>query len=299
MTLPKGVDSQRFEQLIQLARHEDLGEHGDLTSALLPPTTATARSTWRLAARQAGVFCGAELLGALLEKLAPEIRIEPGSVARDGATIAPGSVVARLSGRVVQMLAAERVLLNFLQRLCGVATMTERFVSAVAGTHAKIYDTRKTTPGLRDLERYAVRVGGGHNHRWGLYDAVLIKDNHLAGVPTSRLAHAVFEMLNALQRLPVVPAFVEVEADSIDQARELLKVVGINVILLDNFPLDELRAAVDARDGAGLRGKVELEASGGVNFENIRDVARTGIERISIGALTHSAVALDLGLDAE
>ena len=178
------------------------------------------------------------------------------------------------------------------------ATLTGKFVSAVAGTHAKIYDTRKTTPGLRTLEKYAVRCGGGHNHRIGLYDAVLIKDNHLAGIPVNRLAHTVFEMLNRIETLPVRPAFVEVECDGLDQLSELVKVVGIDLILLDNFEVGDLRAAVQMRNDAGLRGKVELEASGGATLDTVRAIAQAGVERIAVGAITHSTPSLDLGLDA-
>jgi len=182
--------------------------------------------------------------------------------------------------------------------MSGVATMTHRFVEAVGRTHAKIYDTRKTIPGFRMLDKFAVRCGGGHNHRTGLYDAILIKDNHIAGIPTQRLAHTVMAMLNGIERLPSEPAFVEVECDDLEQFAELLKVVGIDVILLDNFSLDHLREAVRLRDGAGLRGKVELEASGGVTLETVSDVANAGVERIAVGAITHSAPALDMGLDA-
>jgi nicotinate-nucleotide pyrophosphorylase (carboxylating) len=196
------------------------------------------------------------------------------------------------------MLAAERTLLNFLQHLSGVATLTHRFVTAVAGTHAKIYDTRKTSPGLRTLDKYAVRCGGGHSHRTGLYDAVLIKDNHLAGIPPSRLAHTVSDMLGRIEALPRRPAFVEVECDTTEQFAELLKVVGLDVILLDNFELEGLQEAVKLRDDAGFRGKLELEASGGVTLENVRAVAGTGVERIAVGAITHSAPAFDLSLEA-
>ncbi len=298
MTLPEGIDVDRFRRLAALAREEDFGAAGDITTALLPAARQTARGTWNIVARRAGRYCGTAILPALLEELAPLVRVEPDSAARDGAAVEPGTAVARLSGPLVQMLAAERVLLNFLQRLSGIATVTREVVEAVARTPAKIYDTRKTTPGLRDLEKYAVRVGGGHNHRVGLHDAVLIKDNHLAGVPTERLAHAVFEMLCGWSQPERRPRFVEVEADSVAAARELFKVVGINVILLDNFGPDALREAVSVRDGAGLRGKVELEASGGVTRDNVRRIAETGVERIAVGSLTHSAAALDLGLDA-
>lgn len=292
------MDQEQFRNLLELARREDLGEGGDLTSLLLPASSCRATGSWRLLARREGRFCGGAILPALLESLAPEVRLDRLKPRCDAEPVAAGEEIAVFSGLACQMLAAERTILNFLQRLSGVATFTSRFVAAVAGTHAKIYDTRKTTPGLRTLEKYAVRCGGGHNHRLGLYDAVLIKDNHLAGVPLNRFAHTVSDMLNRIDTLPVKPAFVEVECDSLDQFAELLKVVGVDVILLDNFLSDDLRTAVDLRNRAGLRGKVELEASGGANLGNVRAIADTGVERIAVGAITHSAPSLDLGLDA-
>lgn len=294
--LPDGVDVERLRRVIALAREEDFGAFGDLTTALLPTEFAQSAGEWHLVARRSGCLCGAELLHFLCGELAPAVRVD--LERPDGAEVAPREVLARLRGPVGEVLTAERIILNILQRLSGIATLTRRFVLAVGGTDARIYDTRKTTPGLRDLERYAVRVGGGHNHRNGLFDAVLIKDNHLAGVPTERLAFRVFELLNRQDRLPARPAFVEVEVDSIDQLRELLKVVGIDVILLDNFTPGDLRAAVRLRDDAKLRGRLLLEASGGVTLETVSEIARTGVDRIAVGALTHSAVALDIGLDA-
>ncbi|HVP11248.1 MAG TPA: carboxylating nicotinate-nucleotide diphosphorylase [Phycisphaerae bacterium] len=293
------IDQEQFEVILKLARREDWGETGgDLTSLLLPETAYHASSNWRLVARQLGRFCGGAVLPSLLKALAPEVRLDWLRPRCDSEPVTTGQEIARFSGLVCQMLAAERTMLNFLQHLSGVATLTGKFVAAVGGTHAKIYDTRKTTPGLRTLEKYAVRCGGGHNHRSGLYDAVLIKDNHLAGIPVTRLAHTVFEMLSRIETLPVRPAFVEVECDDLEQLSELVKVVGIDLILLDNFEVGELRAAVQMRNDAGLRGKVELEASGGATLDNVRDIAQTGVERIAVGAITHSAPSLDLGLDA-
>ncbi len=299
MSAHVGINLDRLMKLLESAREEDLGEHGDVTSRLLPETTLLAEGRWVLRTRQPGRFCGAELLPTILEVLAPAVKLDWVTPKPPTHFVEAGEDLARFRGRMGQMLAAERVMLNLMQHLSGVATLTARYVTAVAGTHAKIYDTRKTTPGLRDLEKYAVRCGGGHNHRIGLYDAVLIKDNHLAGIPTARLAHCVFDMLNRLPLLPSTPAFVEVECDSLEQAAELFKVVGIDVILLDNFDPPRLREAVALRDRAGLRGKVELEASGGATLESVRAIAETGVERISVGAITHSAPILDLGLDAE
>jgi nicotinate-nucleotide pyrophosphorylase (carboxylating) len=292
------VEDDNLEELLRLARNEDLRAAGDITSRLLPEAYFTSKASWNLTARQAGRFSGASTLPRMLTSLAPEVQLGWIDANADGLVVEPGQVIARLHGHVGQMLSAERTILNFLQRLSGIATLTASFVTAVAGTHAKIYDTRKTTPGFRSLEKYAVRCGGGHNHRVGLYDAVLIKDNHLAGIPAPRLAHAVFEMLDRLSSLPDKPAFVEVECDDLTQLAELLKVVGIDVILLDNFALRDLAKAVELRDSVGLRGKVELEASGGASLTTVRDIAMTGVERIAVGAITHSAPALDLALDA-
>jgi len=282
-------------RLIELAKSEDFGQ-GDISSSLLDDPQQ--RVTFHLIAKQRGVFAGHEVAAAVLAAYGTSVDMEWTASGDDGQWI--DSVPTHLSticGPLGTVLSAERVLLNFLQRLCGVATLTRAFVDAVAGTDATIYDTRKTTPGWRVLEKYAVRCGGGSNHRMGLYDAVLIKDNHLAGIGTARLAHDVFEMLNRLPMRDAVPTFVEIEADGIEQVKQLLKVVGIDAILLDNFSLDQLREAVILRDNLGLRGKVALEASGGITIQTVRAVADTGVDRISVGALTHSAVALDLSLD--
>ncbi len=296
MSLPDGINPDRFARLIELARAEDFADVGDLTMALMSPEQRAATGVWSMAPRKNGRLCGNALLPTLLTELAPAARVE--LVRADGADVGAGETVARITGPVGEVLSAERILLNFVQRLSGIATLTQQFVRAAAGTEAKILDTRKTTPGLRDLERYAVRMGGGCNHRDGLYDAVLIKDNHLAGTKSGRLAYYVFEMLNGIGQLPVRPRFVEVEVDSLDQFRELLVVVGIDVILLDNFDLPGMREAVRMRDSMGLRGRVALEASGGVTLETVGAIAGTGVERIAVGALTHSAPVLDIGLDS-
>ena len=298
MELDPRINLEQLQTILELARLEDLGVHGDLTTMLMPEAFYNAAGEWYLVTREPGRFCGRAVLPTMLKALAPEVRIEWIDPRSDGHDVPAGQTVVRLAGLRCQMLAAERTLLNFLQHLSGVATLTSRYVAATAGMHVKIYDTRKTMPGLRTLERYAVRCGGGHNHRTGLYDAVLVKDNHLAGIPVPRLAHAVFEMLNRVETLPIRPAFVEVECDTLEEYAELLKVVGINVILLDNFDIADLRAAVKMRDSAGLRGKVELEASGGITLDNVRTVAETDVERISVGAITHSAPVLDLSLEA-
>lgn len=298
MNTPMNINAKRLRSLLELAREEDLGEYGDVTTRLLPDATVGAPGKWNIVARKHGRFCGKAVIPDLLEAFAPEVRIDWLNPEEETHDVAAGDIIARLAGSVPQMLEGERLILNILQHLSGVATLTSRFVAAVAGTHAKIYDTRKTMPGMRDLERYAVRCGGGHNHRHGLHDAVLIKDNHLAGIPVGKLSHAVFDMLNRIETLPSQPAFVEVECDGLDQVAELFKVVGIDVVLLDNFGVEDLATAVLMRDDAGLRGKLELEASGGASLETIRGIAETGVERVAVGEITHSAPILDLGLDA-
>ena len=292
MTLEDHHDVRR---LIELAKTEDLGA-GDITSALMiNPHEASA---FRVLAKQQGVFAGREIASAVLRAYDPSIEISWSDAGCDGARIESIPIeLATIRGPLAAVLAAERVLLNFLQRLSGVATLTRAYVDAVAGTKATIHDTRKTTPGWRQLDKYAVRCGGGTNHRFGLYDAVLIKDNHLIGIETSRLASAVFEMLNRLAGAEVKPTFVEVEARALAQVEALCKVVGIDVILVDNFSIDQLRQAVEIRNTSGLEGKLQLEASGGITLATVREVAETGVERISVGALTHSAPSLDLSLE--
>jgi len=282
-------------RLIDLAKSEDFGQ-GDLSSSLLDDPDQ--RATFHLIAKQRGVFAGCEVAAAVFAAYGTSVDLEWTASGVDGRWIdSIPTHLATVSGPLGTVLSAERTVLNSLQRLCGVATLTRAFVDAVSGTGATIYDTRKTIPGWRVLDKYAVRCGGGSNHRMGLYDAVLMKDNHLAGIATTRLAHAVFEMLGRLSMKTVNPTFVEIEADSVEQVKQLLKVVGIDAILLDNFSLDQLREAVNLRDSIGLRSKVVLEASGGITLQTVRGVAETGVDRISVGALTHSAVALDLSLD--
>ncbi len=284
----------RTRQLAELARDEDLGA-GDITSALIG-TNNPAEFT--LVARTRGVLAGRMIANDIIAVYSDSIDLRWTDAGGDGALVdAHSGLLALLRGPCQAVLEAERVLLNFLQCLSGIATATRAYVDAVAGTGAEIYDTRKTTPAWRVLEKYAVRCGGGRNHRMGLHDAILIKDNHLAGISTERLAGRVFDMLNAAAALEPQPAFVEVEADTIDQVRELFKVTGINVILLDNFSTDCLRRAVAERDSLNLRGKVALEASGGITLDTVRSVAATGVDRISVGAITHSAPALDLALE--
>ncbi len=285
----------QIRTLIELAKMEDLGD-GDLSSQLLRNPSEIA--SFDVILNEPGVVAGQDIASAILHHYDKAIELTWSNTYQDGHRITQAPIsIAKITGPLGAALTAERVLLNFLQRLTGIATLTRQYVDAVSHTKAHILDTRKTTPGWRSLEKYAVRCGGGMNHRLGLYDAVLIKDNHLADIETARLADAVFQMLNKLSASSVKPTFVEVEADRLDQVEQLLKVVGIDIILLDNFDLQHQADAVKLRDRCGLTGKVALEASGGITLKTVRVVAETGVDRISIGALTHSATAIDLKLE--
>jgi nicotinate-nucleotide pyrophosphorylase (carboxylating) len=276
---------------MDLARAEDFGPRGDMTSLATIPEAA--QGTAALVARGAGIVSGLPVVAMLAEQFGIVLVAGPPLLA-DGDRVEPGTVIARLRGSVRGLLGAERTALNFLQRLSGIATTTARFVAAVGGTHAAIVDTRKTTPGWRALEKYAVRCGGGHNHRFGLYDAVLIKDNHLAYMAGAR--DPIGLAIQAARSVAPPPAIVEVEVTSLAQLEQALESAP-DIILLDNMDLTTLSEAVSLRDARA--GKIVLEASGGVTLETVASIARTGVERISIGALTHSAPALDIALDFE
>lgn len=258
---------------------------GDLTSSTLLPTDAIA--TADLVAREPGVFSGGDAFSAAFTLTDPAVVVDLHT--GDGDVFAPGDVLASVTGPARSVLTAERVALNFTQRMCGIATLTAAYVAAVAGTDARIADTRKTTPGLRAFERHAVLSGGGHNHRFSLSDAVMAKDNHLAVLRAAGddLAAA---LRDAFSRLPHT-THVVVEVDRLDQIAAVLD-GGAHTVLLDNFDLDDLRTAVQM-----LAGRATAEASGGVSLETVRAIAETGVDVISVGALTHSARALDLGLD--
>jgi len=294
MAIPVGKrEFDNLQALLALARAEDLGA-GDVTGELLPPDL---HAEGHFVARAELVLCGGPFLPAIAEAYDAEIGTELHLA--DGQRAAGGAVLASWSGPARAMLSAERVALNFLQRLSGIATTTARYVAEVAGTGAAILDTRKTTPGWRVLEKYAVRCGGGTNHRRGLYDAVLVKDNHLgvlAGSGEADPLAAIADRLAEARRRLRPEGFVEVEVDTLDQLASALK-LPVDVILLDNMPASQLRRAVAIRNAAGLRGRVALEASGGVSLEVVRSVAGTGVERISVGALTHSVAAADIALD--
>ena len=284
--------------MIRAAVEEDLGSAGDITSATMH---SVGRAEARLVARQPGVISGLDLVSdicaAFEERLSDAAQFAASAI--DGDMVESGSEVGVLRASRSSALTVERTVLNFLGRMSGVATLTRQFVDAAhaANPDVLVMDTRKTIPGWRELDKYAVRCGGGTNHRDGLHDAIPIKDNHLAGVPTERLASTLFDMLNRIDELPVKPKFVEVEVDNLTQFEQVCRVLGVDIILLDNFSGEDLRRAVDMRDALGLSGKLALEASGGVTLETIADIAATGVDRISVGALTHSAPALDIGLD--
>lgn len=293
--LPKNIDERRLVQLIRLAGEEDLGTRGDITSSLLPAASKSMHVA--VVARQAGVLAGGGILSVLLDVLCGVGRIKQEELLSDGTQLQTGTQVCYLQGPADTLLAAERTVLNFLQRLCGVATLTRRYVDRVKEFNTKIYDTRKTLPGWRDLDKYAVRCGGGSNHRHGLHDAVLIKDNHLADIPGPALATTVAEMVHAAGRLSPAPNFFEVEVDTLKQLGTILRIDGIDVILLDNFSLEDMARAVELRRAAGREKRVQLEASGGITLTTVCDIARTGVDRLAVGAITHAAAALDLGFD--
>ncbi len=280
-------------QIVLLAVREDLERQHDWTTLALVPRDARGRAA--VVVREPGVVAGLPAVRLALSIFDGDVEFTQHT--DDGTHVEAGQRIATLEGSARTLLTAERTALNLLGRLCGVATLTARYCAEVAGTKARIYDTRKTTPGWRRLEKYAVGCGGGQNHRTGLFDAVLIKDNHLHGIEAARIAPAVFEMLNKLQSSDNPPKFVEVEADSLDQVEQLLKIVGIDVILLDNFTTDGLVEAVALRERAGLAESVALEASGGVTLDTVAAIAATGVERISVGAITHSATALPMKLE--
>jgi nicotinate-nucleotide pyrophosphorylase (carboxylating) len=260
---------------------------GDLTSEALIPASATARAA--LVGREPGVFSGGDVFAAAFRLVDPAATVE--LMAVDGDRFAAGDTLAVVTGPARAVLTAERIGLNFSQRMSGVATLTARYVAEVAHTRARIVDTRKTTPGLRAFERHAVRSGGGANHRFSLSDAVMAKDNHLAVLTRSGVS-VTDALLAAKTRIPHT-AHLEVEVDRLDQIEPVLA-AGIGTIMLDNFTLDDLRTGV-----ALVAGRAIVEASGGVTLDTVRGIAETGVDVISVGALTHSARALDLGLDLD
>jgi nicotinate-nucleotide pyrophosphorylase (carboxylating) len=269
--------------LIDAALAEDVGE-GDFTSLWTVPEER--RAVARITAKASGVVAGSEVAAAVFLRVLPslDVRVEAG----DGAAVEPGDLVMRASGPARALLTAERTALNFLQRLSGVATLTRRYVRAVEGTGTRVIDTRKTTPGMRVLEKAAVVAGGGANHRVGLFDMVMIKDNHVAA------AGGIAAAVEAVRRSNDRGLRVEVETTTLDEVRQALA-AGVDRIMFDNMTVEELREAVALVRAAGAA-RPETEASGGITLETIRDYAGTGVDFVSVGALTHSAPALDLSL---
>lgn len=278
-----GLDADRVLKVVRDALEEDLALGPDVTTEAVVPADAVAVAD--VVPRQAGVLAGVPLAAAVADVLAPG-RLTVTALAADGDRTVPGQAVLAVAGPVRSLLTAERTLLNLLGRLSGVATATRAWVDAVAGTGAAVRDTRKTSPGLRALEKYAVRCGGGVNHRLGLGDEALIKDNHVVA------AGGVAAALAAVQAVaPGIPT--EVECDTVAQVREAVA-AGATLVLLDNMTLDQTRDAVAVARAAG---GVRLEASGGLSLDRAREVAATGVDYLAVGALTHSAPVLDLGLD--
>jgi len=278
--LPPGTDD-----LVRRTLLEDIGEGDHTTLSTIP---ADVRGAAHLLVKQEGVLAGVELAEAICLHFDPALRLR--TLIQDGAAVHAGDVAFTLTGPARSILIVERTVLNFMQRMSGIATLTRRFVEAVNGTGCKVLDTRKTTPTLRAIEKWAVRIGGGHNHRNGLYDMVMIKDNHAdmaGGIPQAIRAAQRYLKEHGM-RLPI-----EVETRNLSEVEQVLSIPGVQRIMLDNFGLDDLRTAVDMIDRA-----CETEASGGITLATARAVADTGVEFLSVGALTHSAGSLDLSLKA-
>lgn len=273
--------SSVVQNAIDIALREDLGRAGDITSQAVIPESAFARGV--IAARETGILAGLDLAMAAFHKCSPEIKIE--AQKQDGDSVKKGDTVLSLAGQARAVLAGERVALNYLGHLSGIASQTALYVAALKGTKARITCTRKTTPHLRALEKYAVRAGGGFNHRFGLDDGILIKDNHIA------VAGGVAVAVKAALAQAGHMVRVEVEVDTLAQLEEALK-AGAQAVLLDNMSCENLRKAVDL-----IAGRAIAEASGNVNLQTVRDIAQTGVDYISVGRITHSAPSLDLGLD--
>lgn len=276
-----GLPRVLVERAVKEALAEDLGTRGDITTDATVAADATAAATF--GARKAGVIAGLTVAEAALHAVDPRVSFE--ALVQDGSTVDAGVVVARVAGPARALLTGERVALNFLSHMSGIATLTRRYVERIAGTGARIADTRKTTPGLRAFEKYAVRCGGGVNHRSGLYDAILIKDNHIVA------AGGVEAAIRAARAHAGHMVKIEVEVGSLDELQAALR-HAIDAVLLDNMDVTVLRQAV-----AMVGGRVTTEASGGVTLDTVRAIAETGVDLISVGALTHSAPILDLGLD--
>ena len=278
------ISPLEIEAAVTRALEEDLGRAGDITSIATVPEDTQGRAV--LNARQAGVISGLPLVAAAFRRLAPEIELAPH--ARDGAAIEAGTELMTVSGNARAILGAERVALNYLGHLSGIATASAEFARRIAHTKARVVCTRKTTPGLRALEKYAVRSGGGSNHRFGLDDAILIKDNHIA------VAGGIAAVLTRAKQAAGHLVKIEIEVDSLEQLKDVLDVGLADVVLIDNFDLASMRRAV-----ALVAGRLVIEASGGITLDTAAAIAETGVDYLSSGALTHSVTNLDVGLDIE
>lgn len=277
-----GLNPIAVEEIVKRALLEDIGP-GDITTEAIVPADRTGTAV--ILAKEPGIFCGHEVARATFRAIDPGVEYE--ELAPEGAQVAAGQEVARIRGRARCLLTGERVALNFVQRMSGIATQTRRLADMIKYYHARLVDTRKTTPGLRILEKYAVRIGGGINHRYGLYDAIMIKDNHIA--VAGGIRHAVI----AARKFAPHTSRVEVEVENLEQLQEALE-SGADIILLDNMDPETMKKAVEITAGRAL-----LEASGGITADTLEEVARTGIDIISIGALTHTIKALDLSMEIE
>jgi nicotinate-nucleotide pyrophosphorylase (carboxylating) len=276
----------QIEEIIDRALAEDLGK-GDITTEALIP--GDKQGTGFIVAKKEGTLAGTGAVKQVFHRVDPDLKVE--ILLEDGAWVKPGSKIARIAGRVASILKAERVALNFLQRLSGIASETNRYVEAVKGLPVRIMDTRKTTPGLRLLEKHAVRAGGGENHRMSLGDGILIKDNHLAALRRQGLN--IKDIVAKARQNTTQALAIEVEVGTVSEALEAVE-AGADIVMLDNMGLEDMRKAVKS-----LHGRALVEASGGITLDNVRAVAETGVDFISIGALTHSARALDISLELE
>jgi len=280
------IEGQQVEEVVERALAEDLGWGDATTEAIIPPQL---RGKASIVAEASGVLAGAEVARMVFHRVDPSLRFE--LLIPEGSRVQPVDVIAKIEGKVASILQAERVALNFLQRLSGIASETRRYVEAIKGLKGRIMDTRKTTPGLRFLEKYAVRVGGGYNHRLHLGNGVLLKDNHLVALRGQGMS--LKEVVAQAKQKAPPNLKVEVEAETAEEAQEAAE-AGADIVMLDNMGLKEMSQAVEL-----VRGRALLEASGGITLDNVRQVAETGVDFISVGALTHSAKALGFSLELE
>jgi len=282
----KNLSDEQIDGIIDLALAEDLS-HGDITSQGLIPPELQGKAT--ILAKAEGILAGGEIARRVFLRVDPSLEVKP--LIEDGKRIHPGEATATVSGRVISILKAERTALNFLQRLNGIASQTAKYIAETQGLKVKITDTRKTTPGLRLLEKYAVRVGGGNNHRFNLGDGILIKDNHLTALRA--LGMTIKDIVAKAKQTAPQGLKVEVEVNTVEEALEAAE-AGADIIMLDNMNPDDMRRVVDS-----IPSHVEIEASGGITLDNVRAAALAGVDFISIGALTHSAKSLDISLELE